>query len=210
MRSFNTWLAECGIEPESYKLVRHKTDGPSGRTPYTVWRNDPAALEFYQSLQKRPVFNREWLASFIGTPDSQTLFIGLYRVSGPERNRVTVTCPVIGSVFSPGAIWVYELTPDNHLADVAQQLMVDWGPGTLAWTQNADAQPKPIIELLRQPHEPDFPGFSALHIRLGELRNAYPKWQTALSSQRGVYLLAFDDGQQYVGSATGECGFWQR
>ncbi len=210
MPSFNTLLMEGGIEPGSCKLVRHKTEGPDGRTPYTVWRNDPAALEFYQSIQKRPVFNRQWLASFIGTPSSETLFIGLYRVSGPEPNRDAVTCPVMGSVFQPGEVWVYGLVSDSQLADMAGRLIIDWGPGALAWRQNADAQPKRIVELRRQFQEPDFPGFPALHIRLDELRNVYPGWRAALSSQRGVYLLAFDDGQQYVGSATANMAFWQR
>jgi hypothetical protein len=37
-----------------------------------------------------------------------------------------------------------------------------------------------------------------------------PSWQGRLKEHQGVYLLTFDDGMQYVGSATGEEGFWQR
>lgn len=38
-----------------------------------------------------------------------------------------------------------------------------------------------------------------------------PDWRSALSSVAGVYLLVCpEDGQQYVGSATGDGGFWQR
>jgi hypothetical protein len=206
--SFNTLLTEAGIHPTSCKLARHQTVGPQGTTPYSVWRNDPATFEFYQSIQKKPRFNRNWLASFIGTPTSETLFVGLYRVSGPERNRQSAACPVMGHSFAPNTIWVYKLSHDDRLSDFEKRLLIEWGPGALAWTQNVDAQLKQIV--FRDVQEPNFPGFLEFRVRLDDLRNAYSTWQYALLSQRGVYLLAVDDGQQYVGSATAGAGFWQR
>src|ERR1700728_368215 len=116
----------------------------------------------------------------------------------------------MGRTFNPDGIWVYRLERDSRLAQFEKRLIIEWGLGTRSWTQNSDAQPKLILELRREFQEPEFPGYLNLHTRLSELRNAYLTWQSALSAQRGVYLLVFDDGQQYVGSATGENGFWQR
>ena len=59
--------------------------------------------------------------------------------------------------------------------------------------------------------ETDFPGFLNFVEPLSRL-NALPKgWITALQSSRGIYLLACPrTKEQYVGSATGEHGFWGR
>ena len=171
MWSFNTLLTESGIQPALCKLVRHKTDGPQGKTPYNVWRDDPSAFELYQSVQRKQVFNREWLASFVGPPASETLFVGLYRISGePKRNHANVICPVMDHAFNPGELWVYRLVHDDRLAHFEKRLVIEWGAGALAWTQNADAQPKRLSELRRNFQEPSFPGFSEFRVRLGDLR----------------------------------------
>jgi GIY-YIG catalytic domain len=47
--------------------------------------------------------------------------------------------------------------------------------------------------------------------RLSELQSLAQSWATTLSAAHGVYLLTCPrTKEQYVGSATGQQGFWQR
>ena len=46
--------------------------------------------------------------------------------------------------------------------------------------------------------------------RVGDLLNIPLAWQERLKEAKGIYLLTFPEGQQYVGSASGDQGFWQR
>ena len=83
MLTFNTLLLDVGIAPDRVRLLRHETRKYCGRTPYALWRRDPAALERYQSTQviaQRSRFRADYLASFVVTPDGKTLFVGLYAV----------------------------------------------------------------------------------------------------------------------------------
>lgn len=210
MLQFNTILHESAIEPKSVQLVRHQARGPTGKTPYSLWRTAKDQFELYQSLQKRSVFKREWLACFIVTPEADTLFVGMYRNDKEERSKTEETCPVMEWTFSPGSMWRYELSPDQRLRDLSARLVVDWGAGYRSWTQRADRQNKTVLELRRQFREPAFPGFDSFAMRVAELGAIHSTWKTVLSAVRGVYLLTFDDGQQYIGSASGELGFFQR
>ena len=82
--------------------------------------------------------------------------------------------------------------------------------GKLAWRQKAREHNKVILEIRPKAKEEPFPPYVYFLRRLGDLRNIYPSWAARLKERKGVYLLTFDDGMQYVGSATGEEGFWRR
>lgn len=60
-----------------------------------------------------------------------------------------------------------------------------------------------------------FPGHNSVHITYNQLKSiigqAVQTWQGALSNVKGVYLITDNScGKQYVGSATGNSGIWQR
>ena len=83
--TFNQLLREVGLNTAQVRLLSHETRTFSGRTPYTVWRRDPAAFERYQSTQdrsSRAYFDSPYWASFVVTPDGRTLFVGVYAVGG--------------------------------------------------------------------------------------------------------------------------------
>jgi hypothetical protein len=210
MLKFNTLLKEGGIEPKDVQLVRHQARGPTGITPYSLMRDNPEGFELYQSIQGREIFRRKLIASFVVTQFFETLFVNLYHVGAPRRSSSPRTCPVKLKPLEPGKYWIYPVAVDNRLTDFAKRLIVEWGDGYRSWTQRADRQDKTVLEIRQEFKEPDFPRLSEFHVRLGDLRTAPIAWQQELSSIRGVYLLAFEDGQQYVGSATGDAGFWQR
>jgi hypothetical protein len=212
MPKFNTLLSECGVEPKDVQLVRHQDRGPTGITPHSLLRTNPARFEEYQSNQGRKVFHRKFIASFVVSPapSYDTLFVGLYGVKEPQTSTATVVCPVREKSFDAGRVFIYRLTPEERLRDLSQRLTVDWGGGYRSWVQRADRQNKEILELRKVTAEPEFPGFDRFVCRVRELEGTWDKWKEILSKERGIYLLSFDDGQQYVGSATGEKGFWQR
>jgi hypothetical protein len=77
--------------------------------------------------------------------------------------------------------------------------------------QHADRNNKPVIELRKAFQEPSFPGFLNFIQPLSKLNNIPQSWLSTLKSSRGVYLLTCPrTKEQYVGSASGEEGFWGR
>lgn len=77
--------------------------------------------------------------------------------------------------------------------------------------QKAESQDKRITELYLDNVERPFPGLMELVAPLSELADAPPGWITRLPAVKGVYLLTCPrDGKIYIGSATGEGGFWER
>lgn len=69
-------LAIVDVHPLDVHLVRHKDNRQgSRRSVYTLWRDDRAAFELYQSIQARPIFEvGNFVASFVANPQNETLF----------------------------------------------------------------------------------------------------------------------------------------
>ena len=119
--------------------------------------------------------------------------------------------PHMDGIDKAGSCDVYKLTLPDTLSDFIGKLFIDWGPGALAWVQYADRNDKPVTELRLAFREPAFPGFLNFIQSLSKLDNLPKSWIAALQSSRGVYLLTCPKTkEQYVGSATGEEGFWGR
>lgn len=90
-------------------------------------------------------------------------------------------------------------------------MTIDWGAGTRSWIQRAGSQCKPILELSRSFQEAAFPGYVRFLGNLSRLEAVPKGWIAALTAARGVYLLTCPrTREQYVGSATGESGFFGR
>ena len=154
---------------------------------------------------------RFW-ASFVVTPSGETLFADLYAAS--FLGVGTVDCPTVhraGEIDRAGEYICFELKPVDGFAALSGRLVIEWGRGYLAWIQRADQQEKPILELRRAYQEEQFPGFADLIISLSALPTLPPSWTAVLRASRGIYLLTCPrTKEQYVGSATGEEGFWRR
>jgi len=197
---FNSLLAQIEVKPENVILLRHQDKRAArGRTPYELWRDAPPAFECYQSIQSfenRPKFSRarNW-ASFVATPDGATMFVGLYAAEYLGVLAEDTPKPQCEGVDSAGSCDKYDLRLDERLADLRGKLFIEWGDGTRAWVQRADNQNKPIIELRS----------------LSKVEGLPKTWIENLKHAKGVYLLTCPKTkEQYVGSATGEEGFWHR
>lgn len=210
--TFNNVLREAGVAPETTRLVRHQDNrGATERTPYNLWLAQDSSLERYQQLQSKERFKvGEQLASFVATPFGETLFVGLYDVTGRGVAPVGTTDPVTGSDVS--GIIDYSIQPRSELATYIGRLVIDWGGGFRSWVQRADRQDKPIVELRKSSTiDPVFPGFTIFRYALRDLHSVPQRWRDALGAVSGVYLLASNStGKLYVGSAYGEGGFWAR
>jgi hypothetical protein len=211
----NTILREAGLDLTDIRLIRHKDQRATrGRTPYELWRDNRQQFDLYQSIQRIP--NRGKLAAtywavFIVNLNDETMFAGIYAARYRGLLESDTPKPHMDGIDEAGSSDVYDLTLQETLGDLIGKLFVDWGPGALAWVQYADRNNKPITELRLEFQEPSFPGFLNFIRPLSKLDNVPKSWITALQSSRGVYLLTCPKTkEQYVGSATGEMGFWGR
>jgi hypothetical protein len=213
--TFNLLLRSHEIDPSEVRLLRHvRKAGASSRSPLLTWREDRGRLEDYQSLQlskDRNYFDTQYWASFAGTPDRETVFVGLYQVGSAECVPHDAPCPMTGRILVGGTYdrWATKRVPD--FARYEGRLLIDWGPGARSWGQYAQRRDKPIVELLRSLSEPDYPGHSAFLTQLSRVETLPASWVAILRNARGVYLLSSaKTREQYVGSAWGEGGFHAR
>ncbi len=212
----NSLLAEVGIDSGEVILLRHQEQrADPEHSPYNLWCDDKAAFDLYQSIQNpsnRKKLDSNYWASFVATPQGDTMFVGLYTSRYDGLNKTDIPLPtVIGMVAPRGSSDCYTLSLDPLLSEFSGRLFIEWGQGFRSWIQRAQNQNKKVIELRREFKEPDFPGFMNFIKPLSEIKNVPRGWIQVLSSSKGVYLLTCPrTKEQYVGSAYGEQGFWHR
>lgn len=212
---FNNLLSAENIDLSKVRLLRHKDNrSAKGRNPYELWRDNRPQFDLYQATQtirNEAKLRADYWASFVGTPSDETLFVGLYSVKNCRKLEKDTPKPHAEGMDIAGTCNVYDLTLLEPLRDLIGRLVIDWGHGDRAWVQRADSQNKPIKELRKKFKEPDFPGFLNFIEPLSRIDQLPSAWRSALRSTKGVYLLTCPKTkEQYVGSATGNEGFWQR
>lgn len=209
MIRFNDLLRAEGVDPSDVKLIRH-SESSDRQTTFDLWSSNPDQFFEFERIQGKPIYkHRPLAASFVVTPAGGTLFIGLREIEGVGVAGKNVICP-LRRVPRPGRN-LYEIVKRTELSEYAGKLTIDWGSGTRSWYQYADKNAKPVISISSSDFEMPFPGFSDLQIMLEEISGIPEAWRNSLSSVGGVYLLACPDtGEQYVGSAYGEFGFYGR
>lgn len=212
---FNSILRDACLPINDIRLIRHKDKrAKKGRTPYELWRDDLPQFENYQSTQSisnRSKLNVPYWAVFVGNLSNETLFVGLYAVTYCGLLEKDTPMPHMDGIDKAGSCDVYELVLQDTLSDLIGKLFIKWGSGALAWVQHAAKNNKIITELHKDFHEPEFPGFLNFIQPLSKLDNLPKSWVATLKTSRGIYLLTCPKTkEQYVGSASGEEGFWGR
>src|SRR5215467_1786142 len=132
--SFNTLLTQSGFALRDVRLLRHQDNrADKGKTPYELWRDDPKQFDQYQSIQKpdrREQLNAKYWASFVGLPDSQTLFVGLFRVKYAGLSKYEMPKVYTSGIHLAGTHDTYELILDTSLREFVGKLLIKWGTGT--------------------------------------------------------------------------------
>jgi len=218
---FDHLITEVGLDLADVRLLRHQdTRWGKGRTPFSLWRDDSEEFARYQSTQKRDFrsyFSGSHWASFVGTSDGGTLFVGLYEIAlaGPLPEGwidPLTQVPPGGTTEAAQDYDLYETRLSPLLAEYIGRVSIDWNRGgERSWRQRADRRNKPILTIAESFREPDYPGHTQLISTLAALDNLPVSWQAVLASSKGVYLLTCPrTREQYVGIATGEQGFLGR
>lgn len=215
--TFNSILDGYGVDAREVRLLRHQTVKYSGRTPYSLWRDNHPGFLTYQSIQsvqnRSRLASRYW-ASFVVTPRQSTLFVGLYEVERIGACDPNIIDPLrLVPVTQGGAreLDLYRQSVVGASLDDAGRVSIDWGTGTRSWVQIAANQPKPILEITRAFQEEAFPGYTSFVGNLSAVEALPTGWLSALRAARGIYILTCPrTREQYVGSATGEDGFLGR
>ena len=208
-------LKIAGFDPTlPTKLLRHQDHNyPVQELRRRDW------LELYQRYQSKPRFHEiKQIISFYGLPGTRAGFYGVYKVRGyrsANEGSAPNSCEW-SREWNRDAKFFYDLERDPQFADLRDRLIIDWGPGTLAWIQKLDN--KPVLEILA-PGRKLSPFVDCLEVSLAyaELKDlfkneeAHRDWRIPLSAVAGVYLiLAQRSGHLYIGSAYGESGIWGR
>jgi hypothetical protein len=212
MLTFNWILQHQGIDPKTVFLLRHQDNRRSrAMTPYSLWRANDGRFEIYQSIQRQGRFQvGNLLASFVANPLKETLFAGLFTVQ-----KISQVAQGLGDSIFPGEDlsndYFYDVLVGPRLDEYKGRLVINWGMGFRSWVQRAGTQDKPILELRRQFEDPPFPGYMLFIKPLSEIETLPIGWAAILQMSKGVYLLTCPrTREQYVGSASGVGGFWDR
>jgi hypothetical protein len=144
-------------------------------------------------------------------PDGSTLFAGFYNVEYRGLLQDDMPWPHADGMDKAGTVDAYRMTLDQRFVDLEGKLFIDWGPGKRSWIQHPHRQDKPIIELRAEFKEDGFPGYLDFIQPLSKIDMLPKGWIDALKASKGIYLPTCPKTkEQYVGTATGEDGFWRR
>jgi len=209
---FNYLLAQAGIDPREVRLIRHQDGRTKGdRTPYKLYKQRPADFMEYQSHQN--LYNEgrfgqaKYWAVFVGTPQKENLFVGIYEVR--SKDRVVAGTVVLG--VEEAEHLYYELNLTDFLEEYYLKLTIEWGKDYRNWIQPAEKNDKIILEIRKREAEPDFPGYLVFLEHLSDIKGTFGSWMNRLKEAKGVYIITCPrTGEHYIGSATGEGGFYAR
>lgn len=187
------------LEKYKVKFVRHK----DSRKEYRDLLKDRDELLKYQAYQSKNVFKDcDYIVSFFGQDRSKSLFIGVFKVNG---------------WIEKDAGFQYDFIEVSGFEDFKDRVVIDWGKATISWHQWASDNDKEILEILPKGYLGYFPGLLNFILDFSELRMLYGnldanrEWYNHLSSINGIYLILDEkEGKQYIGSAYGKEGLWQR
>ena len=206
----NELVAAAGLDTERVKVLRHQeTDEETGRTSWDLWREDRAEFELHQSLYDRtvPIGDSAHIVSLLAPSSDKTVFAGVWEVV----KRIDCPSKVIDPLIKRTRSHQYDLREHGLLPDYCGRMVVDW-PSGRTWHRRLSNVTIRVLEIHEEGWDVQpFPGFTDFTIIVSEAAKIPATWREVLRSVRGVYLLVdVEDGRQYVGSASGNNGFFER
>ena len=175
-------------------------------------------LELYQQFQGSPIFDGcEQIVAFIGEDGAKSRFVGVSDVGQRQSAGDTKAWNKIKrQVWIADAQYWYPTTHRPEFMDLENRLVIDWGRSPRSWHQWFSD--RNVLEIRPEGRTlPPFRDYLKVHLSFQELKDlartpdAHRDWVAGLTAVGGVYLIVSTlTGEQYVGSATGEHGIWQR
>ena len=163
-------------------------------------------FEDYQNGQSWDVFgDARFIISFIAERHNYAKFVGVWEVTSKrQRHKKKGYC--------------YKTRKLPGFNDLEGRLIIKWGDGTRSWAQWLHRKGnKEINEILPPNYVMEFPGYYDFKLSYAQLKqminnpDSNREWYRMLSSISGIYIiLDTESGNQYVGSAYGKGGIWER
>jgi hypothetical protein len=204
-------LRFCGLPAQTrVKFIRHQDPR------YDIRELLRAGLfEVYQQFQSKPVFDCDYIVSFLGESRSRARLIGVYRVAGKHPTGTKTLPPEFTLQMDVADAYCYDLIKEAGYEDLEERVVIEWGASTRSWHQWLSA--REVVEILPKGYVREFPGYLDFVLTYDELRDivnnpsANREWHMMLAGVAGVYLITdASTGMQYVGSAYGEAGILGR
>lgn len=199
-------------DPKRVKLVRHK----DSRLDREALRS-PGWPDVYQRYQSNSVFDGcSQIVVFLGEASFNSRFVGVYDVGARLPAADVPLPPGCPPEWTGPEHFYYPLEKRGGFEDLEDRLVIDWGKAALSWHQwFVD---RPVVEIRPQGRAlPPFRDYLRVHlwfddlVRLAAQPDAHRDWIAGLSAVGAIYLVVDGlSGAQYVGSATGNGGLWQR
>jgi len=149
---FNELLESVNINPSDVRLLRHKDHrSKKGRDPYNLWCHERDQFDLYQSVQgfhQRANLCSKYWASFVGTPEGETMFVGVFEATYLGLLDKDTPKPQMDGIDKAGTVDKYELSLIDGLDKYIGKLYIEWGDGYRAWVQHADTKEKVITKII--------------------------------------------------------------
>ena len=174
------------------------------------------ALTLYQARQDHEHPVGSLVVGFFGHRPGYGLLLGVWRVLDVMPAALATEQGRLEGSFdldnARAGRWFHELEELDLLADMRLKLEVRWSEPAVSWRRILHSKNDYPISVRDTPAVP-FRSLDSVSLIMAELRLVMHDvtWQQKLSSVCGVYLITDDQtGHQYVGSASGTRGLWQR
>jgi len=199
-------LRLSGVELGDYKIHCATDNKQSGWRPLDAYYT--GNFELGQSQQSQKNFECEHVLSLINLGNSKRwLFVGVYRVGGVREVKQ-----------KQWSGFVYSLKPLAGLEHLAGRAIIGFAKSFRnSYLVGRNYEDQLIVTAIREERMTiaDFPGFNSVRLSFEMLKSIMrqdnPSWRAALANVAGIYVITDRaTGKQYVGSAYGGVGLWQR
>lgn len=189
------------------KIGKFKIHCATGVNPTPLEAFYDGEFKKWQEGQNKRNFECDYILSLIHLGGVDWLFAGVYKVNGVQQKS--------NNEKSWFEYSTSELPGLDHLTGRAIIIFnKTFRASYLKGEKYADSLMIKEIKPERQSIG-DFPGFNKVCLPFRSLKTVFKQqiqsWKIALSNISGIYLIAdLTNGKQYVGSAYGDFGIWQR
>jgi hypothetical protein len=195
------------IDMAGVKLDHFKIHFATGGKPTPLEAFYAGDFKKWQEYQNRQNFQCRQVLSLIHMGGDKWLFAGMFKIDG-----------VIKRSNEWKSWYEYSTTEIGGLEHLTGKAIIGFKRTFRASYVTGDKYgPSLAVSEIRPERVSiaEFPGYNrvslSLHVLRTIIRQDLPGWKTALSNVAGIYLIAdVETGKQYVGSAYGNQGLWQR